>query len=181
MAAEVASEAVWPAAVRVVRSARRKRTVSARVEGDTVVLLLPAALSRADEQRWTETLVERLRKTRLRRELNQGAALQARAEALNARYFGGRLKWQSIEYVTDQARRLGSCTPATGAIRISHRLATVPDWVRDYVIVHELAHLEHPNHAKAFWTAVNRYRLAERARGYLLALDLRGDEPDAAL
>lgn len=181
MAAEVTPTAAWPAAVRVVRSARRRRTVSARVEGDTVVLMLPAAMSGADEQRWTAALVERLRKTRLRRELNEGAVLQTRAEALNDRYFGGRLHWRSIAYVTDQERRLGSCTPATGAIRISHRLAAVPEWVRDYVIVHELAHLEHPNHARAFWSAVNRYRLAERARGYLLALDLRGDEPDAEL
>jgi len=83
--------------------------------------------------------------------------------------------------VTDRERRLVSCTPKPGAIRISHRLATVPQWVCDYVIVHELAHLEHPNHSKAFWTAVNRYRLAERARGYLMALNLRGDEADSEL
>ena len=181
MAPEVAGEAGWPAAVRVVRSNKRRRTVSARVEGDTVVLMLPAAASRAEEQRWTETMVERLRKTRLRRELNRDASLQSRAEALNARCFAGRLHWTSIAYVTDQDRRLGSCTPATGAIRISHRLATVPDWVRDYVIVHELAHLEHPNHSRAFWNAVNRFALAERARGYLLALDLRSDDADAEL
>jgi predicted metal-dependent hydrolase len=171
----------WPVAVQVVRSARRKRTVGARVDGDTIIVMLPARMSATEERRWTEQMVGKLRAARLRRELNRDRTLPARAEALNERYFGGRLRWSSIDYVTDQQRRLGSCTPATGAIRISHRLATVPVWVSDYVIVHELAHLEHPNHSKAFWTAVNRYRLAERARGYLLALDLRGDEPDAEL
>ena len=143
--------------------------------------MVPARMSTADELRWTAEMVKRLQASRLRRNLNKDLSLRSRAEALNARYFGSRLRWSSIEFVTDQERRLGSCTPKTGTIRISHRLATVPEWVRDYVIVHELAHLEHPNHSKAFWTAVNRYRLAERARGYLMALDLRGDEADLEL
>ncbi len=168
----------WPAAVEVVRSARRTRTIGARVSGDTVIVMLPAKLSAAEERRWTEQMVERLRAARLRSQLNRGRSLNARAGALNGRYFEGRLRWKSIEYVTDQQRRLGSCTPATGTIRISHRLADVPEWVLDYVIVHELAHLEHSNHSQSFWKAVNRYRLAERARGYLMALDLRGDESD---
>jgi predicted metal-dependent hydrolase len=65
--------------------------------------------------------------------------------------------------------RWGSCSPATGAIRISDRLAAYPSWVRDYVIVHELGHLTHASHSDAFWRLVNRYPLAERARGYLIA------------
>jgi predicted metal-dependent hydrolase len=41
--------------------------------------------------------------------------------------------------------------------------------VLDYVLVHELCHLSVADHSPAFWTLVNRYPLAERARGYLLA------------
>ncbi|MHB8575759.1 MAG: M48 metallopeptidase family protein [Dehalococcoidia bacterium] len=179
MATEVTPD--WPAAVRIVRSDRRRRTVSARIEGDTILVQMPAGLPPAEERRLADKLVERLRAQRLRRQLNSETDLQARAGELNRRHFAGRLRWNSIEYVTDQERRLGSCTPATGKIRISHRLADVPEWVRDYVIVHELAHLEHTNHGQRFWAAVNRYHLAERARGYLLALDLRGDEDDGDL
>ena len=60
----------------------------------------------------------------------------------------------------------------TGDIRISRRLAAMPEWVLDYVLVHELSHLVHPNHSKEFWGLVNRYRYAERARGFLIARDM---------
>ena len=65
--------------------------------------------------------------------------------------------------------RWGSCTPATGSVRLATRLASFPDWVVDYVLVHELAHLSIPDHSPTFWSLVERYPLAERARGYLIA------------
>ena len=71
-------------------------------------------------------------------------------------------------------QRWGSCTPTLGTIRISTRLAKFPDWVIDYVIAHELAHLDVPDHSDAFWELTNRYPKAERAIGYLIAKS--GDE-----
>ena len=93
-----------------------------------------------------------------------------RARKLNDRHFGGRLQWRSIGYA-DMAHRWGSCTFTTGAIRIAKRAATLPEWVLDYLLVHELAHLEHSDHGLAFHEMENRYPLAERAKGYLMALD----------
>ncbi len=43
----------------------------------------------------------------------------------------------------------------------------MPDWVVDYVLLHELAHLVEPTHSSSFWALVDRYPQAERARGYL--------------
>jgi predicted metal-dependent hydrolase len=103
--------------------------------------------------------------------------LQLRAQELNLRYFDGKLKWESIRWVTNQNKsRFGSCTPSNGTIRLSHRIANMPPFVIDYVIVHELAHLLEANHGPRFWRLVNRYPKTERARGYLMAVGLENLE-----
>ena len=76
---------------------------------------------------------------------------------------------RSVVWSDRQQRRWGSCTPSDGSIRLSTRLAGYPSWVLDYVLVHELAHLVHADHGRAFQALVARYPLAERATGFLLA------------
>ncbi|NOX63689.1 MAG: M48 family metallopeptidase [Chloroflexi bacterium] len=150
--------------VKVIRSARRKKTISARLEGDVMVVRAPAQIDDAELQ----SAIEKLR-SRLQRRLDAASLsnddLEARARVLNRRYFGGRLHWRSIRWVTNQNKRYGSCTPSTREIRISHRLAKTPVWVLDYVLMHELAHLLEPNHGPRFWKLVNQYPRTERARG----------------
>ncbi len=155
--------------IEVRRSERRHRTVSARLRDGKLVLYLPASMSPAEEARWVETMTKRFQARRLRRTLNSDGELQRRTAELNQLYFSGRLRWSSLQYVTNQNMRYGSCSPREGTIRVSSVLAGMPRWVRDYVLVHELAHLVEANHSQAFWSLVNRYPLTERARGYLIA------------
>ena len=164
--------------IRIVRSARRRRTISAREEGDTLVVYLPAGLTPEEEQEWVARMEQRVVNARRRRTLNTDDALRRRAEELNREYFAGRLTIGDIRFVTNQNHRFGSCTPATGAIRLSHRLAEMPLWVLDYVIIHELAHLLEPNHSPRFWKLVHRYKLTERARGFLIAKGMEEDGED---
>ena len=81
---------------------------------------------------------------------------------------------EEITWSSRQNTRWGSCTSADGRIRVSDRLASVPPFVLDYVIVHELAHLLVNGHGPEFDGLVRRYELAERARGYLMALNQHG-------
>jgi hypothetical protein len=154
--------------IKIIRSPRRKKTVSAKLVDNELIVYLPDGMPENEEKKWIAKMVEHLERRKRRRELDNGY-LKKRARALNHKYFDGKLKIKSIEYVTNQTSRFGSCTTNKGTIRISDRLAEMPRWVLDYVIVHELAHLVHANHSKAFWRAVNKYRYAERARGYLMA------------
>jgi len=133
-----------PATVEVRRSTRRRRTVSAYRDGDTIVVLVPARLRKADEQRLVSDLVERI----TRREASQArsgarrgdAALVGRARELSTQYLDGRPQPSSVRWVRNMATRWGSCTMADRTIRLSHRLQPMPSWVIDYVLVHELAH-----------------------------------------
>jgi predicted metal-dependent hydrolase len=159
----------WP--VEVVRSDRRRKTVSAELKNGVLVVRAPMAMSDKELAPVIEKLKARLGK-RVQRSPISDADLQARAQILNRRYFNGRFRWQSIRFVTNQDKRFGSCTPSQGTIRLSDRLAKMPQWVQDYVIVHEMAHLEEANHGPRFWKLVSSYPLTERARGYLMAVGL---------
>jgi predicted metal-dependent hydrolase len=154
-------------AVDVRRSARRRRTVSAYRDGDTVVVLVPDTLDAAEEARWVEVMLERLERSEQRAVLGD-EELQARALQLNDTYLGGLAVPESVRWVANQRSRWGSCTPGDRSIRLSARLQGRPAWVVDYVLVHELAHLIEPHHTPAFWSWVHRYPRAERARGYLV-------------
>jgi predicted metal-dependent hydrolase len=78
--------------------------------------------------------------------------------------------------VRNQRSRWGSCS-ANGTISLNWRLVQTPDFVRDYIIYHELMHLREMNHSDRFWARVEEvcpgWREAERWRkrnGSLLGL-----------
>ena len=149
------------------RSKRRRRTVSAYRDGDRIIVLIPASLTRKQEAEWVETMVARVQKGE-RRAAPSDDELMQRAMGLNDRYLGGLATPASVRWVDNQKSRWGSCTPGDRTIRLSSRLQGMPGWVVDYVIVHELAHLIEPAHDDRFWSWVDRYPQAERAKGYLL-------------
>ncbi|MCF2529891.1 M48 metallopeptidase family protein [Yinghuangia soli] len=153
-------------AVEVRRSARRRRTVSAYRDGDRTVVLLPARMSAAEEQRWVGIMLDRLAAQEKRRRPSD-EALALRARELSDRYLGGRAVPLSVRWVDNQNTRWGSCTPLDASIRLSSRLQGMPTYVVDYVLLHELAHLLVPGHGPRFWTLLAAYPRTERARGYL--------------
>ena len=55
--------------------------------------------------------------------------------------------------VRNQRARWGSCS-AGGTISLNWRLVQTPDFVRDYIVYHELMHLREMNHSARFWARV---------------------------
>lgn len=79
--------------------------------------------------------------------------------------------------------RWGSCS-SKGNIAFNWRLGMAPPEIIDYLIVHELAHLNHPNHSRAFWAEVARILPDYKARkrwlrqyGAWLTLERINDQP----
>lgn len=152
--------------VEIRRSSRRRRTIRAYRDGDKIIVLMPAHLSAEEEQTHVRSLVERLDR-RERRVRPSDAELLARAQALSERWLDGQAVPASVRWVTNQNSRWGSCTSKDASIRMSHRLKGMPEWVVDYVLLHELAHLIEPNHGARFWALIEAYPHTVRAKGFL--------------
>lgn len=139
-------------------------------------MLIPARMSAEEEKRWVGVMLDKLAAQESRRVLGDGE-LEERAARLSERYLAGRARPNSVRWVTNQNTRWGSCTPAEGSIRLSHRLQGMPEYVVDYVLLHELAHLLVPGHGSSFWRLLEGYPRTERARGYLEGVVASGRLP----
>ncbi len=157
-----------PAVVEYVRHARARRyLLRVRVDG-SVRVTIPRRGSKREAVRFVEShaawIAERLRDAaRVRtarrpplpvedvRALKRCAAetLPARLHALAER-LGLTVNKVSIR---DQRWRWGSCS-RQAHICLNWRLIQMPDWVRDYVLIHELMHLRRMDHSPAFWRHV---------------------------
>jgi hypothetical protein len=157
-------------------SKRRKKTSEAKWVGGRIVVSLPAHLDVASRQKTIDWLVQRLL---TRHGLQSGLdddGLLARAIDLSDRYLVGAHP-VSVRWVTNQSARWGSCSYYSGHIRVSHRLRVVPEWVLDSVLVHELAHLTHPDHSAAFHKLAGAYPRHDEAGTFLAGYGLGLSNP----
>jgi hypothetical protein len=160
-------------------SKRRKKTSEAKWVGGRIVVSLPAHLDVESRQKTIDWLVERLL---ARHQLQSGLdddGLLERAIELSDRYLVG-ARPESVRWVTNQTARWGSCSYYSGQIRVSHRLRVVPGWVLDSVLVHEIAHLTHPDHSPAFHKLAGAYPRHEEAGVFLAGYGLGLSNPSPA-
>jgi predicted metal-dependent hydrolase len=145
----------------------RRYVVRVRADG-TVRVTIPSwgskreAVAFAEQQRpWIDKQIARLEVERRqpRAELSETARHALRSQAKRelpdrllelASQFGLRASRVSVR---NQQSRWGSCSP-NGHICLNWRLVTMPEWVRDYVIIHELMHLKRLDHSTKFWKLV---------------------------
>jgi hypothetical protein len=147
--------------------------VAAFWENGTAVVAIPARFTAAQESEWVHRMLAKLQRQGERRAASgrkrpvSDAALAAHAAHLSAQYLGGRAVPASVRWVTNQNSRWGSATPADGTIRLSDKLRPMPQWVIDYVLLHELAHLLVAAHNAAFWKLLEAYPETQRAKAFL--------------
>ena len=151
--------------VEIRSSARRRKTGVAFWEAGRIVVVVPERMSRSAREVFAEQLVEHLLQRTGRRH-GSDSGLEARAAVLADQFLDG-VRPASIRWSSRQQRRWGSCSLHSREIRIASRLQTVPEWVLDGVIVHELAHLLEAGHTKCFYELANRYPRQLEAHAYL--------------
>ncbi len=162
-----------PIQVEVIRDGRLRTRIHWEWNGDQVRIRVPRQIRKRQLEQHVAEIVEQVQQKRAQVRSRADAELEAIARRVNRAYLDGAISWNSIRWVSNMQKRLGSCTvcgPTRGDIRISDRLKGWPLWVLEYVIVHELVHLQYPNHSPEFWATVHRYPQAERARGFVLGV-----------
>jgi predicted metal-dependent hydrolase len=145
----------------------RRYVVRVRADG-TVRVTIPRWGSKRDAQAFAEAQREWIsrqlarmadERTAVKETLAPEAVRELRTRA--ERELPGRLTELAREHgltitgvsVRNQKSRWGSCSPH-GRICLNWRLVRMPDWIRDYVMIHELMHLKRLDHSPAFWRLV---------------------------
>ena len=121
-------------------------TSTAELINNQIFLDISYLMSETEQQKAIKHLLSRC----LAREFY--AAFWNRLHELNNLYFQKEIKTLKLKYTSS---RWGSCSNS-GNINLSTRLLFAPQQVVDYVMIHELAHLIHPNHSRNFWNCVEQ-------------------------
>lgn len=128
------------------RTDRKQHRARILDDGTTILLEMRADTSAEALHDARIHLLSRLLAARFRDTLYQ------RLQELNEKHFRVPIKDFRLRYART---RWGSCAHS-GNINLNTRLLLAPPQVRDYVMIHELAHRIHPNHSQAFWAEVAR-------------------------
>ena len=150
----------------VIRSTRRKKSVSAYRQGGKIVISIPSRMSKAEERMVVPQMIATIRKREADATLGE-EELAGRIDALLREYAPEMSERPSSVSWRAMRERWGSCTTVDRTIRISDRLQGVPDYVLDYVLFHEAIHLRFHDHGSEFSEMLERFTDAELASAFL--------------
>ncbi len=154
------------AEIRVIRSSRRKRSISAYREQGAIVISVPAKLSNSKVSQVIPEMVEKILSREAREKISD-SELFDRAHALLQRYLPEFIVTPASVTWRTMNERWGSCTTVDRTIRISDRLNGAPEYVVDYLLVHELIHLQVADHGPQFELLLARFEESDKASAYL--------------
>lgn len=153
-----------------VKKGRSRKYIYLRMRGDVVEIVLP-------DERWLYFVDPRDVERVYRKSADKAQLLTANGFYFDGQWVSGRdgesvLRRESGRYLDSAVKRLsglmdvrprgirivdtrywGSCS-AKGVLSFNFRIACLPGEMREYLVIHELAHLIHFSHSKLFWQTV---------------------------
>ncbi len=153
----------------VIRSKKRKRSISAFRQGGKIVISIPARLSKAEER---EVVPEMIAKIRAKEVAPDETELSKEIDRLLSKYAPeitirpASVAWRSMN------ERWGSCTSVDRTIRIATKLQRAPKYVLDFVLYHEAIHLYIYDHGSEFQEFLKRYPRHLEAEAFLEGYEL---------
>ena len=166
----------------VLRSKRRKKSISAYRQGGRIIISIPARMSKADERSVIPEMIAKIRAQEADGSPSETLLLKRAQELLEEFAPEITQRPKSINWRA-MRERWGSCTSVDATIRISDRLKGAPSYALDYVLFHEAIHLHHFYHGPEFKAILARFPEESRAEAYLEGFEAaeRRYMPPAAL
>ena len=150
----------------VLRSKRRKKSISAYRQGGRIIISIPARMSKADERSVIPEMIAKIRAQEADESPSETILLDRVTQLLDLYAPEITQRPQSINWRA-MRERWGSCTSVDATIRISDRLKGAPVYALDYVLFHEAIHLHHFDHGPEFKAVLARFPEEGRAEAYL--------------
>jgi predicted metal-dependent hydrolase len=150
----------------VLRSKRRKKSISAYRQGGRIIISIPARMSKADERSVIPEMIAKIRAQEADESPSETMLMQRCVQLLERYAPEITICPKSINW-RQMRERWGSCTSVDATIRISDRLKGAPEYALDYVLFHEAIHLHYFDHGPEFKAVLARFPEESRAEAYL--------------
>ena len=153
-------------AYRVIRKERRRRSVTAYRQGGVIEIHIPAKMSRRQEIEVIPEMISIVLRREARERKTDEQLMEIGLQLLKEYLPEFAVTPASINW-RNMNERWGSCTTVDRTVRISDRLVGSPSYVLNYIIYHELIHLEIPGHDDKFNNYLIRDTDQMRAEAFL--------------
>lgn len=158
-------------AYRVIRKERRRSSISAHRVGGVIEIHIPAKMSRRQEIEIIPEMISMVCRREARERKTDQQLMQIGQELMQEHLPDFISQPASINW-RNMSERWGSCTTVDKTIRISDRLIGAPSYVLNYIIFHELIHLQISGHDQEFYNYLARYPGSAKAEAFLEGYEL---------